>query len=149
MASKFIKTMAMAGMCILATTGMSLAGSTVNGWVENDLFDGDDMMNLSIGNDNKASIASINLKDSKVTSSGTVLNSVAKVDHVVNGVLGDDNKASIASINMEDSKVKGDVYNYVYDRIENSGNAVLLGNGNTTGTIDRNASGSTKSSSPS
>jgi hypothetical protein len=76
MASKFIKTAAMIGMCFLATTGWSLADSEVQGHVENHLIDGQRMTNNINGNYNKASIAGINLVDSKVRGSGNVTNSV-------------------------------------------------------------------------
>jgi hypothetical protein len=137
MASKFVKTAVMVSMCFLATAGLSLAGppttgNTIDGDVYNTIIDADTLINLSVGNDNKASIASINLKDTTVNSIGYVDNYVEKLESDFNAVVGDDNKAALASIEIDSSQISGAVSNFVGTHIKESGNVVLLGNGNTT-----------------
>lgn len=113
MARKLIKTAAMAGMCFLATTGLSLAtDTTVEGTVTNHLQSGNWMINGIAGDRNEAFIASVQLKD-EAHVGGTLSNEVGVVRSVGNLVIGNDNKASIASINLENSRVGGTVTNNV------------------------------------
>ncbi len=135
MKSKLFKTLTMAGICLMATTSLSLANSFVSGQVNNRLQDGQYMTNNVGGNFNKASIASIDLKNSRVDGGKIVWNRINRLRGTSNYIRGTHNKAAIAAINMENTTLRGwggGVHNVVTDGVYNAHNTIY-GHHNTAG----------------